>query len=67
MIEFMRQERRVVQQLFGGLATLTETAGTRRGPGTVEIRIDDQVVGIGRSFRAALDSRAEATAEEVVQ
>ena len=67
MIEHMRMEQRVVQQLFGGLATLTETAGTRRGPGTVEIRIDDRVVGTGRSLRAALDSRAEATAEEAVQ
>lgn len=66
MIEHLRHEKTAVQQLFGGLATLTETARTREGPGRIEIRIGDQVVGIGRSFRAALDSRAEA-AEEVVQ
>lgn len=54
MIEHLRQERRVVQQLYGGAAQLIETAGTRIGPGTVEITVEGRPVGQGSSFREAL-------------
>ena len=54
MIEHMRQERRVVDQLFDGRGTITETAPTPVGPGTTAIRIDGDLVGWGTSFRSAL-------------
>ena len=38
MIEHLRGERRVVDQLFDGRATITETAPTPVGPGTVAVR-----------------------------
>lgn len=60
MIEHMRQEKTVVNQLYGGLARLIETARTAAGPGRVEIRIGEQVVGMGGDFRQALTHRSEA-------
>lgn len=67
MIEHLRHEKTAVQQLYGGMAELIETAGTSRGPGAVEIRLAGRPVAVGGSFRAALDSRRFDPPRRVVQ
>ena len=63
MIEHMRQEQRIIDQIFDGRGIVSETAPTPAGPGTTAIRIDGRVVGWGVSFRAALRSTEDRTVE----
>ncbi len=66
MIEFMRQDRRVVEKLFGGAATLIETSGSGAGPGAVTIKIGTHTVAQGATLREALttSSISEETAQK---
>jgi hypothetical protein len=66
MVEFMRQDRRVVEKLFGGAATLIETSGSGAGPGRLTIKIGGRVVGDGATLREALTTSriSERTAQK---
>lgn len=68
MIEFMRQDRRVVEKLFGGAATLIETSGSGAGPGRLTIKIGGRVVGSGASLREVITATriGKETAQEMV-
>lgn len=59
MHEEMRRERLVLDLLYDGAATLTETAAVPGSPaGTVAVRVDGDLVGWGRTFREALTAAA---------
>jgi hypothetical protein len=52
--EALYRNRQAVRRLFGPAAALIATAGSRRGPGHIEIRINGKVAGIGATFERAV-------------
>jgi len=54
MDEARYRQDQAAKRVFGPSARISGTIGSARGPGVLEIRIDDRTIGRGQSFSAAL-------------
>jgi hypothetical protein len=56
MNEALYRHQQAVRRLFGPSARLTGSAGSGRGPGVLEIKVDGRTIGSGSSFGQALQA-----------
>jgi len=65
MSEGLYRQNQTVARLFGPGTRIAGTAGSARGPGHIEIRIDGRTIGTGPTFASALQDVTARTREAV--